>query len=137
MPYVTYQILSVTADTTPGPVAGTLANRNNIAVAQFISNDAAPPVRFHTVGDDLTDAILDAWARQVILSLNSQLASSAAITKGVVKAPAALDAKQQAILKAKADYDAAARLAYAKQLAVVDPDALTAYETLLAAVAAK
>lgn len=70
------------------------ANRNNIAIAQFQNDDNPDDVHTYFMNaDTLSDAEIDAQARNIIISLNAQEAGLAAITLDEVKVPAPVDPK--------------------------------------------
>lgn len=108
------------------------ANRNNVALVEFRNDDN--PEELHTVymqGDDLSDAVIDAQARNVIASLNAQSVGLAAITTGQEKVPAPVKQEQIALQEKQVTY------AKASQQAMVnfrdDPAEKQAYQDLLAA----
>lgn len=116
----------------PGPEVFVHANRNLIAVLEFVNDEDPEDVhRYYANGDDLTDARIDAQARNIIASLNAQATALTALTIGQVQTPKTSDPKLDALTAAQKDFQKKSVASMVKFRN--DPDELAAYATLVAA----
>lgn len=108
------------------------SNQNIVATVQF-EDTAVPGVvtERQIFGYDLTNAIIEDWARDVIATLTTRKTNIGAITLNVAKQPAALrDAKRNLRLAEQAFADA---LQEAQIKALANSELDTAWEVLKAA----
>jgi hypothetical protein len=109
------------------------ANGNIVVTVNFV-DDANPSVVYtqQTWAFDLTDAVIDDWARRVIATFVARDAAFDGITLNTPKAPSAIDPAVQAAQDAQAALDAAIADAALKKtvadLANNDPAVQTAYD---------